>query len=171
MASQGLRGGRSFGDISQGRRESYLDAERCEADRILTLRRTNLHFPTCRRNATESYKLAAKWGSLAHRRKVSPLAALTTRLVFHPACLVQVKGFTDVGRQTAQDKIDAGEMIRPPPSGTINDQIAGNILGASNHAPQQLKTVQDLLRMINLALTTSRSRHQHAVADWWIGSV
>lgn len=144
MASQGLRGGRSFGDISQGRRESYLDAEVLRGRQDIDFKTYESALSNMQAQRNRELQAGGQMGQLGTSAQGITTSGINNALGISSGVFGAGQRLTDVGRQTAQDKIDAGEMIRRY-NQAINDQIAGNILGASNYAPQQLKTVQDLL--------------------------
>jgi len=144
MAAQGLRGGRSFGDVSQGRRESYLDAEVLRGRQDIDYKTYESALQNMQAQRNRELQAGGTMGNLGTAAQGVTSSGINNALGIASGVFGAGQKLTDVGRQTAQDKIDAGEMIRTY-NQAINDQISGNILGAANYAPQQIKTVQDLL--------------------------
>lgn len=144
MAQQGTRGARSFGDIAQGRRESYLDAE-------LGRRRGDIDYRTYQDSLgylqnlqglqSQAGQALANMGTAAQGITSS---GANVGLGLASGVFGAGQKLTDQGYRTAQEQIAAGQYIRNY-NQRINDAIAANILGASNYEPQQIGTIQQLL--------------------------
>lgn len=144
MAQQGTRGARSFGDIAQGRRESYLDAE-------LGRRRGDIDYRTyqdslgylqnLQRLQAQGGQALAGMGTAAQGITSS---GANVGLGLASGVFGAGQKLTDQGYETARQQIGAGQYIRNY-NQRINDAIAANILGASNYEPQQISTIQQLL--------------------------
>lgn len=143
-ATQGLRGGRSFGDISQGRRESYLDAELLRGRQDIDYKTYESALAQLQAQRNRELQAGGALGQLGTAAQGVTASGANVGLGLASGVFGAGQNLTDIGRQSAEDKLRAGEMIRQY-NQAVNDQISANILGAANYAPQQLATVQDLL--------------------------
>jgi hypothetical protein len=144
MSAQGMRGGRSFGDISQGRRDSYLDAELLRGRQDIDYKTYESAINQMQQQRNRELQAGGQMGQLGAAAQNVTTSGFNNALGAADAVFGAGRQLTDVGRQRANDQINAGEMIRVY-NQSVNDQIGANILGAANYEPQQLKTVQDLL--------------------------
>jgi len=144
MSQAGMRGGRSFGDISQGRRESYLDAEVLRGRQDIDYKTYETALANAQNERNRMLSAGDQFGQLGSTAQGITSSGINNALGLASGVFGAGQKLTDVGRQTAADKIEAGEMIRRY-NQAINDQISANILGAANYEPEQLRTVQDLL--------------------------
>lgn len=144
LAHQGTRGGQSFGDTSQGVRESYLDAEMLRGRQDIDFNTYESAISQLQNQRGRELQAGNTMGNLGATAQNVTGAGVNNALNLASGVFGSGKYLTELGRQNASDQIEAGEFIRRY-NQSVNDQIAANILGEANYEPQQLATVQNLL--------------------------
>lgn len=136
-ANQGMRGGRSFGDISTGMRLGSLDKE-------MLSKSGDIDFQTFEQALAQIN--AARGRDITVGSGLGSLAGLTQDIFTSglSGAGTAASKLYGTGREGIQDQITAGTAIRDYNQG-INDQIGNNIIASQNDEAQK---IQDALRLI-----------------------
>ena len=146
MAQQGQRGGRSFGDISTGRRDSYLDAEMLRSRGDIDYKTYESARDMLENERARMGSAGGMLGSLATGAQNITSNAAQTGLNLAQGVFNAGTSMTELQRDINQDRLNAGAYIRDY-NQRINDLMGNEMLTSEADQATRLKTVQDLLKM------------------------
>lgn len=144
QATQGLRGGRSFGDVSQGRRESYLDAELHRGRGEIDYRTYDDAYNQLQAMRNRQSQGGNIMGNLAQGAQGIASSGANTAIGAANSLFNAGRRMTSVGRDNQQQALSAGRYIRRYNQG-INDMIANNILASIADDPSRINQVLQML--------------------------
>lgn len=145
LANQGMRGARSFGDTSQGVRQGMLDQEMLSKSSDIdynTYRDAQAMLENLRNRQLSG---GAQFGNLAGQAQGITNSAFGNAFTGASALFGAGQNLTELGRQTAQDKLGAGQYIREYNQG-VNDMIGNDILASIQDSPQKMSQVLSWLQ-------------------------
>ena len=145
LAGQGMRGGRSFGDTSQGVRQGMLYKELVQGAADIDYKTFETALSELNKMRDRSMQAGGQFGNLAQgaqgiTNSAAGLGAGGLSFLFGAG-----ERLTDIGRQTAQDKRDAGQYVRNYNQNTAN-QIGSDILASQQYPSQQMSQILNWLK-------------------------
>ncbi len=152
LANQGVRGGRSFGDTAQGVRQGMLDQELLSKSSDIDYNTYESALGQLQKMRDRTLQGAGQFGNLAgtaisgagQAQNISNSAYGNAQ---NAASAVFGAGsqLTDLGRQTVQDRVGAGNYVREYNQG-VNDMIGSDILSGIQDEPQKMTQVLNWLK-------------------------
>lgn len=156
MSQQGLRGGRSFGDTSQGVRESYLDAELQRGRSDIDYKTYESALAQLQQQRQREQGVGGQLGQLGQAAQNLTQSGAQIGLNMAGSLFNAGQALTQQGRQATQDQLASGKYIRNY-NQAINDMIANNILAGIADEPSRLANVQNLLSGFQSSTSTGPS--------------
>jgi hypothetical protein len=154
MANQGVRGARSFGDTSQGVRQGMLDQEMLSKGSDIDYNTYESSLQQLNTMRDRMMQGGSQFGNLGTQAQGISSSAMQSALGGMGQLFGAGQQLTEVGRQTAQDKLGAGNYIRTYNQG-VNDMIGNDILASIQDNPNKMAQVMQLLEGFKSGTTTT----------------